>query len=157
MNNITKKLSMKKTFFVTQLENFFTTISSEYQELFNALEIDNQLLIEKNQKQKRDIDNLVKIKDELSQKLQEAKSQIEELENELKHIKSVKSDEQNIELIRKNAILKKQNSSQEVKELKQKISNLQNFIQKGGSAYNQSISNQNSENIVKEISKTLKQ
>jgi uncharacterized protein YlxW (UPF0749 family) len=157
MNNITKKLSMKKTFFVTQLENFFTTISSEYQELFNALEIDNQLLIEKNQKQKRDIDNLVKIKDELSQKLQEAKSQIEELENELKHIKSVKSDEQNIELIRENAILKKQNSSQEVKELKQKISNLQNFIQKGGSAYNQSISNQNSENIVKEISKTLKQ
>ncbi|HIP02056.1 MAG TPA: hypothetical protein EYG75_00905, partial [Campylobacterales bacterium] len=59
LKEISKKLTMKKTFFVTQLESFFNTISQEYQEIISAKEVENSLLTEKLNKHELDIKNLV--------------------------------------------------------------------------------------------------
>lgn len=70
MKDIAKKLSMKKTFFVTQLESFFSSITQEYQEKFHDLEVKNKLSHDKIQKQQRDIDSLVEIRNNLSIELE---------------------------------------------------------------------------------------
>ena len=163
MKEVAKKLSMKKTFFVTQLESFFNTITQEYQEKFNSLEVENRLLIQKTQTQQKDIDSLIEIRNNLSIELEATQVSIKKLEDELKYTKSITVDEHNLELIRENNLLKSkleisdnQNSDDEVELLKQKIINLQSFIQKGAGAYNQSIMNRKNEEIVKEISDSLK-
>lgn len=163
MKEIAKKLSMKKTFFVTQLESFFSSITQEYQEKFHDLEVSNTLLSEKAEKHEKDIDSLVEIRNNLSIELEANKATIKKLEDELIYTKSVTVDEHNLELIRENNLLKSKletqknrNSDDETSLLQQKIVNLQSFIQKGAGAYNQSIMNRKNEDIVKEISDSLK-
>ena len=147
---------MKKTFFTTQLESFFSSITQEFSEKINALELEKNILQDKNNKLEIDINALTKIRTKLTNELEDANKEIKELTNELIYTKNVTTDEQNLELIRENNKLKEQIKSDDITLLKQKIANLQNFIQKGGSGYNQTLLEQKNEDIVKEINKNLK-
>jgi len=144
MTELAKKLSMKKTFFVTQLESFFSTMTTEFQEKINSLEVENKLLKEQNQKLSYDVDNLVKIKNKLLSEKEEKEHEIKSLQNELDKYKQTTNDERNLELIRENNRLKKEANTltQEVENLKTKITNLQNFLQKGAGAYSENLLNQ---------------
>ena len=158
MENLTKKLSMKKTFFVTQLESFFSTITSEYNQKLSSYEIENKVLKQENEKLKYDVDNLIKIKNNLTYNAQEQDVTIQDLKNELVYIKEVSTNEQNLELIRENNKLKKllAEKEDEVKESKDKLKSLQNFASKSSNPYNQSILNKKNEEIVKEITESLR-
>jgi len=157
MTELSKKLSMKKTFFVTQLESFFNTISSEFQEKLNSLEVENKLLKEQNEKLSYDVKNLVEIKNKLLNDIEEKNKEIEHLDFELKKLNETTNDDRNIELIRENNRLKKESNSlmEEVETLKSKINNLQTFLQKGANAYNDTLLNQKKEEVIKEITKNI--
>jgi len=157
MTELSKKLSMKKTFFVTQLESFFNTISSEFQEKLNSLEVENKLLKEQNEKLSYDVKNLVEIKHKLLNDIEEKNKEIEHLDFELKKLNETTNDERNIELIRENNRLKKESNSliEEIENLKSKINNLQTFLQKGANAYNDTLLNQKKEEVIKEITKNI--
>ncbi len=144
MTELSKKLSMKKTFFVTQLESFFSTITSEFQEKLNSLEVENKLLKEQNEKLNYDVKNLVEIKNNFIKTLDEKEKEIKSLQNELKKTKLTSNDDRNLDLIRENNKLKKESVSlvEEINILKQKIGNLQNFLQKGAGAYNDTLLSQ---------------
>ncbi len=155
LKDISKKLTMKKTFFVTQLEGFFNAISSEYQELIHQKEVENSLLEEKIAKCEKDIKNLVNIKEELTTKLLEKDDYIKNLENKL----SEPEDTKYKKLLQENLSYKEQlqkNSSEEITKLKEQITKLQNIIAKGAHSYNDTLQNQNKEALIEEISKTLK-
>ncbi len=160
IKEISKKLTMKKTFFVTQLESFFNTISQEYQEIINEKEIENKILQEKINKFEIDIKNLVNIKDTLTKKSEIDKKQIESLQNELKMVKDTQGQEYSERLVKENIELKKRleakDDSQELNELKAKIKQLQSYISKGATAYNNNLVNQKSEDLIQEISQSLK-
>ena len=157
MTELTKKISMKKTFFTTQLESFFSSITSEFSEKLNSLEVENKVLKEQNQKLDYDVKNLVEIKNSLTDSLEKANSKVASLELKLKKLTEVSNDDRNIELIKDNNKLKKTNNSlaQELENLKQKMSNLQNFIQKGANAYSKSLMDGKKEEIIKEITKNI--
>jgi phage shock protein A len=159
LKDISKKLTMKKSFFVTQLEGFFNAISQEYQELIHQKEVENSLLEEKVQKLEQDIENLVAIRKELTEKLQEQKEFINKLEESSMQNKELTNDDFYKKLLQENQKLKeqlKENSSEEVKELKAQLEKLQQFISKGGNSYQQTLTAQNKEALIEEISKSLK-
>jgi len=157
MTELAKKLSMKKTFFVTQLESFFSSITSEFQEKLNSLEVENKLLKEQNEKLNYDVKNLVDIKNKLLKEIEEINSEKKSLEDEVITLKTLSNDERNLELLRENNKLKKETTTlvEEIEALKQKINNLQTFLQKGAGAYNQSILEQKKEEVIKEITKNI--
>jgi len=156
MTELSKKLSMKKTFFVTQLESFFNTITSEFQERVSSLEIENKLLKEQNEKLNYDVKNLVEIKNRLQMENEDLQADKKHLKDEIESLKTISNDERNITLLRENNKLKKESDAlaMEVASLKEKINNLQAFVQKGG-AYSQSILEQKKEDVIKEISKNM--
>ncbi len=158
MEDLAKKLSMKKTFFVTQLESFFSSITSEFTQKLNSYEVKNNLLKEENKKLKYDVENLVKIKQDLHQKLEEKEQKIKSLQKDLIYAKEISTDEQNLELIRENNKLKNLLSTQEeeIKRLNERLKKLQNFATKGASAYNQTMLEKKNEEIVKKITQNLK-
>ncbi len=160
LKEISKKLTMKKTFFVTQLESFFNTISQEYQEIINAKEVENSLLQEKLSKHEIDVKNLVEIKNKL-QKIEEIdKKRIASLQEEVSRLRQTSDNTYNQNLANENRELKKRvdskDDSVELHELRAKVKQLQGFISKGATAYNDNLANQNSENLIREISKSLK-
>ena len=158
MENLTKKLSMKKTFFVTQLESFFSSMTSEFTQKLSSYEIENRVLKQENEKLKYDVENLVKIKNNLTYNMEEQNTTLKELKSELAYVKEVSTNDQNLELIRQNNRLKKTLDAKEdeLKELKEKLKNFQNFASKGTNPYNQSILNKKNEEIVKEITQSLR-
>ncbi len=145
LEDVTKKLTMKKTFFTTQLESFFDAIGQEYQKLLHEKEVEISLLQEQNRKLSRDVENLVKIKHDLQTKLQLQREEIGRLEKELEA--AMKSQVQTP---------LSTNDTEEVKALKAKIKKLQEYIARGASAYGEHLMNQKSEAIVKEISEKIK-
>jgi len=160
LKEISKKLTMKKTFFVTQLESFFNTISQEYQEIISAKEVENSLLTEKLNKHELDIKNLVEIKNKL-QKIEEIdKKHIASLQEEVGRLRLTSDNTYNQNLANENRELKKRvelkDDSAELQELRAKVKQLQGFISKGATAYNDNLANQNSEKLIREISKSLK-
>ena len=160
LKEISKKLTMKKTFFVTQLESFFNTITQEYQEIINAKEVENSLLQEKLNKHEQDIKNLVEIKNRL-QKVEEIdKKRIQSLQEEVSRLRQSSDNTYNQNLANENRELKKRveskDDSAELHELRVKVKQLQGFISKGATAYNDNLSNQSSEKLIQEISESLK-
>jgi len=154
IKEISKKLTMKKTFFVTQLESFFNTISQEYQELINAKEIENSILQEKVNKLELDVKNLVEIRRKLEKSEQIYKKQIESMQAQTVTLRKSNSNiDQSIGL--KNKIEAK-DDTQELEKLKAKIKQLQGFISKGATAYSDNLANQKSEELIQEISQSLK-
>ena len=149
---------MKKTFFVTQLESFFSSITTEFTQKLNSYEVENKILKQENEKLSYDVKNLVKIKEKLSSQLEEKISELKVLEKELIYVKEISTDEQNLELIRENNKLKSTISTQkeELDSLNQKLKNLQSFASKGANPYNQTILDKKNEEIVKEITESLK-
>lgn len=159
LKDISKKLTMKKSFFVTQLEGFFNAITQEYQELIHQKEVENSLLEEKVQKLQKDIDNLVAIRKELTQALHEQKEQTEKLAQTLHEQQALSSDALTKKLLEENRTLKEalQNTqSDEVEKLRAQLKKLQTFIAKGGDSYRDTLDTQNKEALIEEISKSLK-
>jgi len=160
LKEISKKLTMKKTFFVTQLESFFNTITQEYQELINAKELENSILQEKLSKHELDIKNLVEIKYKLQKTEEIDKKRIASLQEEVNRLRLASDNTYNQNLADENRQLKKivesKDDSAELNELKAKIKQLQGFISKGANAYNDNLANQSSEKLIQEISKSLK-
>ncbi len=155
LKDISKKLTMKKTFFVTQLEGFFNAISHEYQELIHQKEVENSLLEEKIAKCEKDIENLVKIKEELASNLRQKEEYIKNLEEKLTQSEDIKYKK----LLEENSAYKerlKNSDIQEIERLKEQITKLQTIIAKGANSYNDTLQNQNKEALIEEISKTLK-
>ncbi len=154
IKEISKKLTMKKTFFVTQLESFFNTISQEYQEIINEKEIENSILQERVNKLELDVKNLVEIRRKLEKSEQIHKKQIESMQAQTVTLrKSSNIIDQSIGL--KNKIEAK-DDTQELEKLKAKIKQLQGFISKGATAYSNNLANQKSEELIQEISQSLK-
>ncbi len=160
LKEISKKLTMKKTFFVTQLESFFNTITQEYQEVINTKEIENSILQEKNNKLEQDVKNLVQIKNSLTKKLEIEQKRVQSLQNEVEKIRQYSDNSYNQNLLEENRELKKRvdskDESTQLQELKTKVKQLQSFISKGANAYNDNLANQNSEKLIQEISRSLK-
>lgn len=160
LKEISKKLTMKKTFFVTQLESFFNTITQEYQEIINAKEIENSLLQEKINKLELDVKNLVEIKNRQNKTIEIEQKRLESLQDEVKNLRQSSDSSYNQNLARENRELKQQleskDDSEELAELKTKIKQLQGFISKGATAYNENLANQNSEKLIQEINESLK-
>jgi len=160
LKEISKKLTMKKTFFVTQLESFFNTISQEYQEIINAKEVENSILMEKLKKQELDINNLIEIKNKLQKAEEIDKRRIVSLQEEVSRLRQSSDNTYNQNLANENRELKKRieskNDSAELHELRAKVKQLQGFISKGANAYNDNLANQSSEKLIQEISESLK-
>jgi hypothetical protein len=160
LKEISKKLTMKKTFFVTQLESFFNTITQEYQEVIKAKDVENSLSQEKLNKCEIDIENLVEIKNKLQKSGELDKRQITTLQEEVTRLRQNSDNTYNQNLASENRELKKRveskDDSQEVDQLKAKIKQLQGFISKGATAYNDNLANQSSEKLIREISESLK-
>ncbi len=160
VKEISKKLTMKKTFFVTQLESFFGTISQEYQEIVNQKEIENSILQEKLNKLELDVKNLVEIKKSLNKSAEIEKKRLESLQAEVEKLRQSSNNSYNQNLANENRELKKQleskDDSSELFELKAKIKQLQSFISKGATAYGDNLANQKSEQLIQEISQSLK-
>jgi chromosome segregation ATPase len=158
LKDISKKLTMKKSFFVTQLEGFFNAISQEYQELIHQKEVENSLLEERIQKLENDVKNLVKIREELSQQLKERENYIAKLERE-NTTASSSSDHHYKKLLEENRKLKEQlrtTEGEEVKRLKNELEKLRTLLAKGQNAYQDTLSEQHKEALIEEISKSLK-
>jgi predicted RNase H-like nuclease (RuvC/YqgF family) len=160
LKEISKKLTMKKTFFVTQLESFFNSITQEYQEIINSKDVEISIMQEKLNKQEIDIKNLVEIKNSLQKSEDIYKKQIKSLQDEVTKLRQSSDNSYNQNLENENRELKKQirskDDSTEIQSLKQKIKQLQNIIAKGATAYNDNLANQNSEKLIQEISQSLK-
>jgi predicted RNase H-like nuclease (RuvC/YqgF family) len=160
LKEISKKLTMKKTFFVTQLESFFNSITQEYQEIINSKDVEISIMQEKLNKQEIDIKNLVEIKSSLQKSEDIYKKQIKSLQDEVTKLRQSSDNSYNQNLENENRELKKQirskDDSTEIQSLKQKIKQLQNIIAKGATAYNDNLANQNSEKLIQEISQSLK-
>ncbi len=164
LQEISKKLTMKKSFFITQLEGFFNTISSEYQELIHKLEVENSILQEKINDLEKDIKNLVEIKKRYEKESQIDKRRIRDLQETLAKGKQLGSAGFADALMEENRKLKEELerakanvvNEDEVKKLKDKLAKLQTYVSKGASAYGEQLSTQKSEEIIKEISESLK-
>ncbi len=165
LNEIAKKIALKKTFFMTQLDSFFNMVQNEYQEIIHKQDLELSLLKEKMQKYKQDIENLVKIRDKLSKQITELRAE----NSRLKLLLSRKDTKEiNDNLARENSELLKKVESLEYElerlakenrmlmEIKDKILNLQSSISKGADSYSQNILQKKSEEIVKEIKEALK-
>lgn len=164
LKDISKKLTMKKTFFTTQLEGFFNSITQEYQTLIHELEVEKRVVEEKAAKLENDVQNLVAIKKEFEKSSEIDKRRIKELQESLAKSRNVGSNTYVESLQSENESLKKEletlkkdaHDSQEVKSLEEKIQKLQGYISKGASAYNDNLMSEQKETIIKEISESLK-
>ncbi len=164
LKEISKKLTMKKTFFTTQLEGFFNSITQEYQTIIHELEVEKRVLAEKITKLEKDVDNLVEIKKKYEKSDQIDKRRIKELQSSLASSKNVHSGAYTENLQQENESLKKAlkdlkeapRDDEETDALKAKIKQLQSYISKGASAYNDSLMSEKKEEIIKEISESLK-
>ena len=155
---------MKKTFFTTQLEGFFNSITQEYQTLIHELEVEKRVLEEKVQKLEKDVTNLVQIKKEHEKTSEIDKRRIREFQETLSSSKDMHSGAYAQNLQKENATLKNKISaleknginSEEIKLLQEKIQKLQGYISKGANAYSTNLMSEQKENIIKEISESLK-
>ena len=155
LKDISKKLTMKKTFFATQLEGFFNSISQEYQEVIYKLEFENRLLKEKNEKLEKDIANLISIRQNLTKELEIDQQRLKEATNTKGTTQYKKLLQENEELKIKLTQLTSIDNKDELEILKQKNKKLQKYISKGANAYTQNIMDQKSEDIIKEIQQNL--
>ncbi len=165
LNEIAKKLALKKTFFMTQLDSFFNALQNEYQEIIHKQDLELSLLKEKVQKYSKDIENLVKIRDNLSKQITQLKAENSRLKLLLSKKENGKVDDS---LIKENSELSKKVESLEYElerlskenrmllEIKDKILDIQSNIAKGTDSYSQNLLRKKSEDIIKEIKETLK-
>ena len=164
LKDISKKLTMKKTFFTTQLEGFFNSITQEYNNIIHELEVEKRLIEEKATKLEKDIENLVSIKKEYEKSSQIDKRRIQELQESLARSRNVGSNAYTETLQKENAAYKKEleslkegyHDSKEVEALQAKVEKLQGFLSKGANAYTDNIMNEKKETIIKEINASLK-
>ncbi len=164
LKDISKKLTMKKTFFTTQLEGFFNSISQEYQTLIHDLEVEKRVVEEKLVTLQKDVDNLVAIKQEYEKNRALDKQRIKELQESLAGSREMGSSAYMDSLLDENKKLKKElqtlkenyHDSEEVKALQEKIQKLQGFLSKGANAYTDNIISEQKETIIREISESLK-
>ncbi|RUM67280.1 MAG: hypothetical protein DSZ05_02950 [Sulfurospirillum sp.] len=158
LKDISKKLTMKKSFFVTQLEGFFNAISQEYQEIIHQKEVENSLLEEKVAKLQHDIDNLVSIRKELTEKLHEQQEQTAALSEKLYAQKEHSADAHYKKLLEENRTLREKlqkSESEEIAKLRAQLKKLQTYLAKGGDSYRESLNTQNKEALIEEITKSL--
>jgi len=164
LKDISKKLTMKKTFFTTQLEGFFNSITQEYNNIIHELEVEKRLTEEKATKLEKDVENLVTIKKEYEKSSEIDKRRIKELQESLAKSRNVGSSAYTQTLQNENRTLKKElealksdhHDSKEMQVLEEKVQKLQGFLAKGSNPYAENISNENKENIIREISESLK-
>jgi len=164
LKDISKKLTMKKTFFTTQLEGFFNSITQEYNNHIHELEVEKRIIEEKTSKLEKDVENLVAIKKEYEKSSKIDKRRIKELQDSLARSRNVGSNAYTQTLQNENAAYKEElktlksdyHDSKEVQELQEKVQKLQGFLNKGANAYQDNIMSEKKENIIKEISESLK-
>ncbi len=164
LQDISKKLTMKKTFFTTQLEGFFNSITQEYNNLIHELEVEKRLLEEKANKLEKDVQNLVAIKQEYEKNSHIDKRRIKELQESLATSRNLGSNAYTKKLQDENETLKQElkalqsnhHDSQEVVQLQEKVEKLKNFLAKGANPYQDNLISEKKEDIIKEISASLK-
>ena len=164
LKDISKKLTMKKTFFTTQLEGFFNSITQEYTNHIHELEVEKRLIEEKYIKLEKDVENLITIKKEYEKSTQIDKRRIKELQESLASSIHVGSSAYTETLQNENVALKKEletlksdhHDSQELQELQNKVDKLQGVIAKGSNPYTDNLIAEQKEDIIKEISESLK-
>jgi predicted RNase H-like nuclease (RuvC/YqgF family) len=156
LKDISKKLTMKKSFFVTQLEGFFNAITQEYQDLIHQKEVENSLLEEKVGKLEHDIANLVGIRKKLQEELAQKDRQIEKL---AKEAAAEKEDAHYRQLLAENIALRealKKSGSEEVERLRNELEKMRTILTKGAGSYQDALSQQQREMLIEEITKSLK-
>ncbi len=154
---------MKKTFFTTQLEGFFNSISQEYQEAIHKIELEKRALEERIADLEKDVKNLVEIKKAYENELKLDKSLISEYKSTLDTSSTADKNSYTKKLEDENLLLKEElkktklhlDKNEEVESLKDQIKKLQAHLAKGISAYNDNISRQKSEEIIKEIKNNI--
>ncbi len=164
LKDISKKLTMKKTFFTTQLEGFFNSITQEYNNLIHELEVEKRLIEENSAKLEKDVENLVAIKKEYEKSSQIDKRRIQELQEALAKSRNVGSNAYTETLQNENTAFKKEletlksdhHDSKEVEALQEKVQKLQGFLAKGANPYTDNLIAEKKESIIKEISESLK-
>jgi DNA repair ATPase RecN len=167
LKEISKKLTMKKTFFTTQLEGFFNSITQEYQDAIHEIELEKRVLQEKVIKLEKDVQNLVEIKNRYEKTRDIDKRLINGYKDNLANSRELSSSAYAQKLQKENEILKSEleelkkiksapQETQELQELKEKVKKLQGYLAKGISAYNDSIITQKNEELIKEINESLK-
>jgi len=164
LQDISKKLTMKKTFFTTQLEGFFNSITQEYNNLIHELEVEKRLIEEKASKLEKDVENLVEIKKNYEKSSQIDKRRIQELQETLAKSRNIGSSAYTETLQNENATLKKEleslksnhHDSQEVQQLQENVDRLKGFLAKGANPYQDNLMSEKKEDIIKEISESLK-
>lgn len=160
LKDVSKKLTMKKTFFTTQLEGFFNSITQEYHDIIHELEVEKRVLEEKVIKLEKDVDNLVTIKKGFEKSSEIDKRRVRELQESLISSRDMQSNAYVDTLQKENETLKSQvnttQDSEEVTLLREKVQKLQSYISKGANAYSNNIINEQKESIIKEISDSLK-
>jgi len=164
LKDISKKLTMKKTFFTTQLEGFFNSITQEYQDVIHELEVQKRVVEEKVITLEQDVQNLVEIKKKYEKSAEIDKRRIRELQESLATNRDMQSNAYAETLLKENQTLKEKLKSIEdnppnntqITELQNKIQKLQAYISKGANAYTDNIMNDKKEHIIKEINDSLK-
>ncbi len=164
LQDISKKLTMKKTFFTTQLEGFFNAITQEYHNHIHELEVEKRLTEEKVAKLQKDVENLVAIKKEYEKSAQIDKRRIKELQETVATSKHLSSNAYVESLQNENAALKKEldklkstsHDSTEIAQLQENVERLKGFLAKGTNPYQENLLSEKKEDIIKEISASLK-
>jgi DNA repair exonuclease SbcCD ATPase subunit len=164
IKEISKKLTMKKTFFTTQLDGFFNSITQEYQDAIHQIEVEKRVLQEQVIKLEQDVKNLVQIKNEYEKTSNIDKRLISDYKDNIANTKQLSSSAYSQKLKKENELLRdeleklKQNQSdpKELEELQDKVKKLQGYLAKGVSAYNDNIITQKNEQLIKDINESLK-
>ena len=164
LKEISKKLTMKKTFFTTQLEGFFNSITQEYQDAIHEIEVEKRVLQEKVIKLEKDVQNLVEIKNKYERTSDIDKRVINDYKDNLANSRELSSSAYSQKLQKENEILKSEleelkktkSDPKETQELQDKVKELQGYLAKGVSAYNDNIITQKNEELIKEINESLK-
>ena len=164
LKDISKKLTMKKTFFTTQLEGFFNSITQEYNNLIHELEVEKRLIEEKASTLEKDVENIVNIKKEYEKSSQIDKRRIQELQETLAKSRDIGSNAYTQTLQNENTTLKKElaalksnhHDSKEVAQLQENVERLKGFLAKGSNPYQDNLLSEKKEDIIKEISESLK-
>jgi len=163
LKEISQKLTMKKTFFTTQLEGFFNSITQEYQEAIHKIELEKRALEERIAELEKDVKNLVEIKKAFEKELNLDKELLNDYKNTIRSTKDLSSTAYMKKIEDENKILKeeldrikdKKNDEDEIESLKNQIKKLQAHLAKGISAYNDNINIQKSEEIIREIKNNI--
>jgi len=150
LKEISQKLTMKKSFFTTQLEGFFNSITQEYQEAIHKIELEKRALEERVADLEKDVKNLVEIKKAYENELKLDKTLLNDYKRTIKTTENLNSETYAKKLENENLLLKEElkklkmneNSNEEVESLKDQIKKLQANLAKGISAYNDNINRQ---------------